>query len=222
MQAHWKARKEFQTSLPANITKLAGTPANGMVITTNVPTTRNGNGEGWLINHFESTLLGDAAGTSHSRQKIIVYHMQMPKNAVPDNKDKIATLSDTLEIACKGMFDLPQGMTPINITITLTWVFNNKDSGVAKHFQMHPCLRTTASFYLHGQILEVPKTAVRRFASHKLMQFQLMCPVSHLFGMDCNPYNCFMAIVPQWEATLDNHLTLWSDFGQDTAAATKL
>jgi len=115
------------------------------------------------------------------------------KNTVPDNGDKISLLSDALKTVYKGAFDFLQGMTPIDTIITMTWVFNKKGSGVVTRFQLHPYLRIDASLDLQGNTLEVPEVVIWRFTSYKLMHFQLMCPVRHVFGMDCNPCDYIMS-----------------------------
>ena len=61
-----------------------------------------------------------APRTADSGHKLIVYHMQKPKSTVFDNKDKIPSLLDTLDTVFKGVHDLPQGKTPIDITVTMT------------------------------------------------------------------------------------------------------
>jgi len=79
--------------------------------------------------------------------------MQMPTkgpNKETDNS-KIIELSDTLEIVCEGMhtlLSLQKGPTPIDITITLTWVINKRSSGVHKQYKHQPYLRITISFDL--------------------------------------------------------------------------
>jgi len=53
-------------------------------------------------------------------------------------------------------------------------------------------------------MIQAPESMVWHRAYHKLMQYQLMCPVQEEFGMDRNPVPYFAGIMPRHEATLDD------------------
>jgi len=100
MCAHWKAKKEFQVSLPANITKSGRCPwmpANGMVVTTDINSMKSECG-GWLMNFLESTLLGGAAGTKDSRQRTQTHrlpHAKAQEHSVRQQRQDPVTVGHT-------------------------------------------------------------------------------------------------------------------------------
>jgi len=53
-------------------------------------------------------------------------------------------------------------------------------------------------------LVQAPESTIWREAHHKLMKYQLMCPVRQEFGMDRNPVPYFSGLMRRPEATLDN------------------
>jgi len=98
----------------------------------------------------ESTLLGPAAGTAETGRRLVAYQMQIPMtgpNKEIDNS-RITEVSDTLEIVYEGMYnliELQKEPAPIDITITLTWVINQRGSGVYLRYKHQPMASMTGT-----------------------------------------------------------------------------
>jgi len=196
MTAHETGTNEFQTLLPINICKkglYALNPPNGTVITASLTAPGSiTHGTEPLMMLLESTLLGPAAGTDTTGRRLVAYQMQMPKTRNKTDNSKITELSETLEIVCEGKYELlglQKGPTPIDITITMTWVINKRNSGVYQRYQGHPYLRITMSFDSKGKFdgIHIPESIFWREACHKLLRYQLGCPARLEFGMDRDP-----------------------------------
>jgi len=96
----------------------------------------------------ESTLLGPAAGTDKIGRRLVAYQMQMPMTSkgptTEVDNSRLTEISETLEIVYEGMYILlgfQKTPTPIDITITMTWIMNNRNSGVFDRYKRHPYLR---------------------------------------------------------------------------------
>jgi len=132
MKAHTMGVNEFQTLLPVHLLKTGRhsySPSNRTIVTRVIHTPGPLNHSiKCMLSLVESTLLGSAAGTNDTGRALVMYQMQLPTV-----KSKIMPLSDTLEILYEGMYNLPmpEGTgTPIDITITMTWVYNEGKLGV--------------------------------------------------------------------------------------------
>jgi len=88
-----------------------------------------------------------------------------------------------------NLIELQKEPAPINITITLTWVINQRGSGVYTQYKRQPYLRITVSFDSKGKfgLIAVPEAIFWREAYHKLLRYQLGCPARLEFGMDRDP-----------------------------------
>jgi len=147
----------------------------------------------------------------------LAYQMQMPTkgpNKEIDNS-KITELSDTLEIVYEGMYnllDLQKGPAPIDITTTLTWVINRRSSGVYKRYRRQPYLRITISFDSKGKFgaIHIPESIFWREAYHKLLRYQLGCPVRLEFGMDRDPAQYITTFMRRAEVLVQTQLPLLS------------
>jgi len=188
MEAHTIGVNEFQTLLPVHLHKKGHriySPANGTIITRaiNTPGLLNLSTK-YMLSLVESTIVGSAAGTTNTGRALVMYQMQLPTI-----KSKIIPLSDTLEIKYEGMYYLPvpEGTTPVDITITMTWVYNAEKSRVLKRYQNHPYLRITIAYDIKAQTNDSPEFIIWHDANRKLLQFQLMGPVRQAYGMDRNP-----------------------------------
>jgi len=176
MEAHTTGINEFQTLLPVNIHVKVNepySPPNGLVISRNTEITRylQNRGTGWMLRFVENTLLGAAAGTDESGRALLMYHMQMP----PHHKN-IRPLSETLEIVYTGKYSpIPSKDKHLDIIITMTWVINPKGSGVKERYRDHPYLRITLAIEPPGRVPS--ESRIWYQAYHKLLQYQLMCPV---------------------------------------------
>jgi len=147
MTAHETGRDEFQTLLPTNVCKKGQyplNPPNGTVITTSLAATGSAtHGTKPMMMLLESTLLGPAAGTNTTGRRLVAYQIQMPTKRNETDNSKITELSETLEIVYEGTYELlglQEGPTPIDITITMTWVINKRSSGVYQRYKNHPYL----------------------------------------------------------------------------------
>ena len=196
MTAHKTRTNEFQTLLPINFCKkglCALTPPNGTVITTSLAATGSApHGTEPMMMLLESTLLGPAAGTDTTGRRLIAYQVQMPTKRNKTDNSKITKLSETLEIVYEGtheLLGLQEGPTPIDITVTMTWVTNKRSSGVCQRYKNHPYLQITMSFDSKGNFdgIQIPESIFWRKAYHKLLRYQLKCPALQQFGMDRDP-----------------------------------
>jgi len=212
---------KFQTLLPINFCKKgenALTPPNGTAITSSLTAAGSAtHGTLPMMMLLESTLLGPAAGTDTTGRRLVAYQVQMPtKRNKTDNRkitdnSKIKELSETLEIVYEGKYELLglQGPpAPIDITITMTWVINKRNSGVYQRYKDHPYLRITMSFDTAGNFdgILVPKTFFWRKAYHKLLRHQLGCPARQEFGMDRDPGQYLTNFMSRAEALIDTHI----------------
>jgi len=197
MIAQEAGTNEFQTLFPLNIRKKGRnpfTPPNGKVVTTKIqgPVCTEP-----LMKLVESTLLGPAAGMAETGRRLAACQMQIPTtgpNKEIDNS-RITEVSDTLEIVYEGMhnlMELQKEPAPIDITITLTWVINQRGSGVYLRYKRQPYLRITISFDSKGKfgLIPVPEAKLWPEAYHKLLRYQLGCPARLEFGMDRDPAQC--------------------------------
>jgi len=207
MEAHTIGVNEFQTLLPVHLHKTGRhiySPANGTIITRviHTPVLLNHSMK-YMLSLVESTLLGSAAGTTNTGRALVMYQMQLPTI-----KSKIIPLSDTLEIKYEGMYDLPtpEGTMPVDITITMTWVYNAAKSRVLQRYQDHPYLRITIVYDIKAQtmtgLVQAPEYMIWHNANRKLLQFQLMGPVRQAYGMDRNPVPYLSSFLQRAEANL--------------------
>ena len=100
-------------------------------------------------------------------------------------------MPETTTKGVKGYLDnvfSDQGLRT-DITITLTWVINKRNSGVFDRYKRHPYLRITISFDSKGKfgLIPVPEAKLWREAYFKLLRYQLGCPARREFGMDRDP-----------------------------------
>jgi len=216
MIAQEAGTNEFQTLFPLNIRKKGRnpfTPPNGKVVTTGVQ------GPAWtepMMQIMESTLLGPAAGTDEVGRRLVAYQMQMPMKGKGRNKEvnnsMITEVSETLEIVYKGMhtlLDFQKEPTPIDITITLTWVRNKPSSGVYERYRHQPYLRVTVSFDSKGKfgIIPIPESTLWRKAYQKLLRYQLGCPACLEFGMDRDPAQYLTTFMRRAEVLVQSPLS---------------
>jgi len=134
----WKPRRLAPTTLfPINICTTGQnpfTPPNGKGVTTRL------HGPDWtepMMKVVESTLLGPAVGTDEIGRRLVAYQMQMPMKSKGPNTEvdnsRLTEVLETLEIVYEGMYIIlgfQKKPTPIDITITMTWVMNKRNSGV--------------------------------------------------------------------------------------------